>query len=179
MILGSELALFSLHNLQAPPKAHLNASSRASRYSRNNEWMKISSKKQRVFTFACFPARCQTTAIHTTQPLLGGTYTASSCYAVDAGYIRNIQRSQRNRLDAGSAFTTDVLAPRECGQQSVRQVVSRLDGANGSMAVIQRLCHASSMPSKGRRQTLVSGRFIVYVNPRKRISAVKIPKSVT
>lgn len=78
--------------------------------------------------------------------------------------VRNIQRTQ-NGIDSPPDPRSQLMSWRRTNvvNGSVRQVVFRLRGVNGSTAVIQRLCHASSMPSEGGRRTLVSGRDTLCV----------------
>lgn len=78
--------------------------------------------------------------------------------------VRNIQRTQ-NGIDSPPDPRSQLMSLRRTNvvNRSVSQVVFRLRGVNGSTAVIQRLCHASSMPSEGGRRTLVSGRDTLCV----------------
>lgn len=78
--------------------------------------------------------------------------------------VRNIQRTQ-NGIDSPPDPRSQLMSWRRTNvvNRSVRQVVSRLRGVNGSTAVIQWLYHASSMPSEGGRRTLVSVRDTLCV----------------
>lgn len=149
-----------LRTLQAPPKAHLNASSRARQYSRDNELIKINLKKKEACIYFCplprslakqepstqhslcsaAPTRCR----HVTQSMRGTYVTFNGLYGIDSTPDSRSQLMPWRRANAvNSPFVR--LSP-------------RLGGVNGSTAVIQRLRHASSMPSEGSLRTLASGR---------------------
>lgn len=136
-------------------------------------WLK-KKNNNRVFTFACLPARCQTRAIHLTQPLLGGTDTVSSCYAVDARYVTFNGRktgSTRRRIRVlnwclGAARMWSI-------RPSVRSSLGYAASTDPRPSF-----NGSATPPRCRRRA-VGGRWCqvailyVYVNLRKHVFSVK------